>query len=408
MHDSILILRSGRCSWGKCFFCGYGKIPGHEPTKDNVIRDFREFFDCLPGTKKDSSRAFDRVKVFGSGSFLDEKQVPSGARRYFIGRCKKEGIKKVTIESRPEFITDDILMEFEGLDLTVSLGLEIACDEILDRIHKGFHKKDFEIAAGTIHKYGKVRTYLIVNLPFVSDIQKSIEESLDCSVKYALKFSDSIVLINLLPHGNTKVFRMWLGGEWNFLSKEEFYRITEKWKDHPKIELDSETFRFVPKFQKSLRQRLSGVGEEFLTHPHFEVWQDYLVRWYSPGERTRRTDGKNDRDILLFLPCAYKKPYSESRTHRQIIESIGRLPFSISGRIHHVMISNAGIVPREFEDMYPFNSYDWDEKLETVEIKDRYTQVTAERIRRYMDAHRDSYNRILCFLKYDSESYKAL
>jgi len=354
--------------------------------KEDLIRKFDKFFRNLDKTEN--------LKVFGSGSFLDEKQVPKEVRRYFIEKCRQMGIKKVTIESRPEFITTEKLKEFDGIDLEIGIGLEVADDKILKRINKGFSLKDYERAVDIIHKCNKkVRTYLLVNLPFVRDIEKSLEDS----VRYALKFSDSIVLINLLPHHNSKLFKMWLRGEWNFLSRDEFYKLVKKFAKNPKIEIDVETFKFIPKFPLELRENLSGVGEEFLTHRHFEVWQDYLQRWYCPPRK---------RDILLLLPCSHKKPYSKSKTHKKILRILKK--FKNYRRIHQVMVSNAGLVPREFENLYPFNSYDWDEKRETHEIKKRYIEITAERIERYLSAHKKSYKRILCFLRYDSESYKAL
>jgi hypothetical protein len=284
------------------------------------------------------------------------------------------------------------LEEFSGMELTVAVGLEVADDRVLDKMNKGFHLKDFEAAAAVLRaKDVKVRAYLLVNPPHVADAQKS----LDSSVKYALKFADSVVLINLLPHYASRLIRMWLRGEWNFLSKAEFNKVVEKWRNDPRVEFDAETFRFTPKFSPALQEKLAGVGEEYLTHPHFEVWQDYLLRWY---ERPK------EKDTIIFLPCSHKKPYSESETHRGIIAKLEEA--GLRGRVHEVMLSNAGVIPREFENMYPFNAYDWDESLETEEIKARYIQVTARRIKKYLSAQK--YGRILCFLKYSSESYKAL
>lgn len=387
MPEEILILKSGRCAWSKCLFCGYGSLQGQLLTTESLKRKFDFFFENLkPGTRY--------VKVFGSGSFLDEKQIPSTTRKYFINKCKEHGLRKLTIESRPEFITNERLKEFCSIDLEIAIGLEVADDKILKKLNKGLTLKDFERATRIIHEcHKKVRTYLLVNPPFVTDKKKSINNS----VKYALQFSDSIVLINLLPHYKSRLFRMWLNGEWNFLSRAEFENLIRKWKDNPKIETDPETFKFIPKFPRSLRENLTGVGEEFLTHRHFEVWQDYLQRWYQVP---------NGKDILLFLPCSYKKPYSQSETHRKILGILRKL--ENYQRIHQIMLSNAGLVPREFENLYPFNTYDWDEKEETEEIKNRYIEVTSERIRRYLNAHKKSYKKILCFLKYDSESYKAL
>jgi predicted RNA-binding protein len=72
------------------------------------------------------------------------------------------------------------------------------------------------------------------------------------------------------------------------------------------------------------------------------------------------------------------------------------------------MLSNTGLVPREFENHYPFNAYDWDEKQETEEIKKRYIEVTANRIKKYLEAHGKQYKMVCCFMKYSSESYQAL
>ncbi|MEA1925088.1 MAG: DUF5591 domain-containing protein [Candidatus Altiarchaeota archaeon] len=384
MSDAFLVLKSGRCAWGRCLFCGYGRIQG----KNLSLEGFREKLD---GFFKSLDSGIDHVKVYGSGSFLDENQVSNALRGYFIEKCLAEGVKTVTVESRPEFISREKIREFGGLELEVAIGLEIASDEILDKISKGFHLSDFEKAASLLHEEeASVRTYLLVNLPFV----KNLKESLEDSVNYALKYSDSLVLINLLPHGQAPLFRMWLSGIWFFLSREDFHNLAGGYGSNPKIELDAETFRFTPLFPRELRENLSGVGERYLTHPHFEVWQDYILRWYQPPSWKK---------TLLFLPCSYTKPYSRSRTHRGIINVLRDYK-----EIHEVMLSNAGVVPREFEDYYPFNSYDWDESKETGEIKQRYIEVTGDRIMRYLKAHGGHYRRVFCFLDYESESLKAL
>lgn len=383
MSEGVLILKSGVCGWGGCMFCGYGRIHGHPPTYENLRREFDLFFGGL-------NASVDVVKVFGSGSFFDERQVPARARKYFIKKCREKRVRSVTVESRPEYITENRLAEFGGLGLTVALGLESADDVVLGRVNKGFRLEDYERAADTIKSVGaKVRTYLLVNIPGVGG------RKLDESVEFALKHSDSVVLINLLPHGNTPLFRLWLSGEWNFLDEKQFRMATSKWRGHPKVELDFETFRFIPHFPPELRKPLSGVGEEYLTHPYFEVWQDYLLRFYRPRKK-----------IVLFLPCTHKKPYSESSTHERIIRILDET--RTRELVHEVMISNAGVIPREFEDNYPFNAYDWDERLETPEIKKRYVEVTAKRIGNYLRAHKKYYKHVYCYLNPESDSYKAL
>lgn len=386
MPSKTLILSSGKCAWGECIFCGYGRIMGFKPEAGALARKFNEFFGGLAGD-------VDGVKVFGSGSFLDEKQVPAGARKEFARLCKKHGICRVTVESRPEFVSKKTLDDFTRIEYTIALGLEVANNDRLSYIQKGFRVGDYEKAASLIHECdGKVRTYVLANLPGVVDVK----EELDNTVKHALRFSDSVVVINLLPHGNTPLMRLWTRGEWNYLSKKEFRSLVAGWNDNPKVELDEETFRFVPRFPKQLQEKLSGVGETYLTHPHFEVWQDYLTRWYTPPKNR----------VLLFLPCSKTKPYSKSKTHQNIIGVLEEA--GVRALAHEVMLSNAGVVPRELEDNYPFNAYDWDEKLETPEIKKRYIEVTAKRAADYLRAHKEYYLKVGCYLKHDSESYAAL
>lgn len=384
MAEATLILKAGNCNWHGCTFCGYGRISGYKPTEENLKKEFDTFFRKM-------GKDVDTVKVFGSGSFLDDKQVPEKMQVDFAERCRTTNIKRLVIESRPKHVSREKLATFKDIELTIAIGLEAADDILLDKINKGFYIRDYEKAVDVIHKAGaRARTYLLVNIPGEK------EDTLDSSVEYALKKSDSIVLINLLPHGDTPLFKMWVDGEWNYLNRQEFRRKTKKWADNPRIELDEETFRFTPQFPPEMRRPLNGVGEEYLTHPYFEVWQDYLVRWYRPPE------GR----IPLMLPCSRMKPYSHSETHRKVISILNKT--GTRGLFHEIMISNPGIIPREFEDRYPFNDYDWDERLETEEIKKRYIEVTERRIEDYLKAHHEYIKRAYCYLKPDSESYTAL
>ncbi len=380
---ATLVINSGKCSWGKCIFCGYGKI-----YKKRTNRELTAILDDFFANLKDDSV----VKIFGSGSFFDEKQIPKEIFEYFVNKCRENKISEIYVESRPQFITKEkiLCLKETNAKINIAIGLESAGDKILKTINKGFKLRDFENAANLIHSLDcKVRAYLLVNLPV-----KNRNAELEKSVNYGLNYADSIVLINLLPHENSEIFDLWIKGEWNFLSKEEFFDITSKWKNNPKIELDVETFKFIPRFRDT--KILDGVGEEFLTHPYFEVWQDYLQRWY------KKPAG---RESVLFLPCSAKKPYSESETHKKILNILSNLDKEKYKSVHQVMISNPGVIPREFENFYPLKSYNWDEKLENEFIKKRYIEVTKKRIIMYLQSQK--YNEIFCFLKY-TESYEAL
>lgn len=140
---------------------------------------------------------------------------------------------------------------------------------------------------------------------------------------------------------------------------------------------------------------LSGVGKDQLNHPHFEIWQKYFKENYYIEE---------DIKIILFLPCAAIKPYYNSPIHRVFNEIIDKY-----NNILKYVISNAGIIPYNFCDRYPFNSYDWNPLCETEAIKQEYIEITSQRIYDFFNAKKISNNiKFISYLRNDSESLKSL
>jgi len=383
--EKMIIISSGKCAWGECFACGWGRLKGPEPSihrlKDLIDDKFQEL-------KKEK---IDKLKVFASGSFLDDKQFPSTIRRYLAKKCVEHGIHNLVVESRPEFVTPERLEEFKGLKLTVAIGLEVADNDILKKYNKGFTKEDYAKAAENIHTSGqKVRTYLMVGIPFAKDSADATKKS----VEFARKYSDAIVLINTFPHSAAPIFNAWVSGEWKPLNKEEFNSIV---KNYPDCETEFDNFAFVPKFHREKQEFIKGTTEKQLLHPHFELWQDYFARFYEPPA------GKN---IALFVPCAFKKPYKFSKLHKAIFSVIEKL--KIYPKLHLIVISSPGVIPYEFSGHYPFTNYDWPEWEETPEIKKKYTDVTEKRIEIFLKKHAKHYDKFYCYFKPNAESYIAL
>ncbi|MGQ9469115.1 MAG: DUF5591 domain-containing protein [Nitrososphaerales archaeon] len=143
---------------------------------------------------------------------------------------------------------------------------------------------------------------------------------------------------------------------------------------------------------------LRGVGEDFLTHPFFEEAYSKILSIYKP---------KTHYKLCLFLPCSYGKPYSQSYIHYMIIKSLRRLKSDYE-KIHQIVLTNAGIVPRELEEHYPFCCYDWNPKFENPEIKDRYAEVLFKRLKGYILKFNDYYDKFACYLRWNSDTYRAI
>ncbi len=366
-----IVLNAGKCSWGKCLFCGWGK-DGVKVSAGELI----EKFDCESGDAE--------VKLFCSGSLLDDKQFPIEFQQHL---AKSMQGRVLYVESRPEYVTDDKLALFKGVKLVVAIGLEAGDNEVLKKLNKGITVEAYKKACGRIHAHGfKVKSYILVNHPFDYD------GLLDKSVTLAKECGDEIVLINTFPHAKSGLFDLWVAGEWKPISEQEFLERTNKYEG---VQLEPNNYAFMPKFPMEKKADLNGVGVEFIDHAHFNVWQDYLARLYNkPVNKT----------IALFVPCSKKKPYYNSRTHVSIRRAI--TGFDWYKNTHIIVISNPGVIPIEFADKYPFNAYDWDERNETPEVMKEYIRINTQRVKDYLNNHK--YERVFSYYKPSSESGQCL
>jgi predicted RNA-binding protein len=147
-----------------------------------------------------------------------------------------------------------------------------------------------------------------------------------------------------------------------------------------------------PRFAEKDYIGLNGVSMEQLIHPHFQEWQEwFLDKYEAPTDR-----------VCVFLPCAAIKPYYNSPIHK-VINSVLE---EYMEDIHRVVISNAGVIPYEHCDKYPFDSYDWNPLAEDEHIQEEYYNVTRQRIEDYLSRH--SYKAHVSYLRNRSLSFRAL
>ncbi len=152
-----------------------------------------------------------------------------------------------------------------------------------------------------------------------------------------------------------------------------------------------------PKFPKNKWLYLRGVGKSYLERNEFDKWFRYFTTEYSPPP---------NKEFVLFIPCAWGKPYSQSYIHYFIIKELQKI--KEYDRIHQVIISNAGIIPREFEGEWPFMSYDWNPLQETKKIKEMYLNTAKRRVLRYLKKHQNKYKHIFLYFRSYSEEEEAV
>ena len=95
---------------------------------------------------------------------------------------------------------------------------------------------------------------------------------------------------------------------------------------------------------------LKGVGKKYLDNPIFNSAHKKIIDEYFPSDL-----GK----ICLFTVCSWGKPYRQSYIHYFILKSL--IDANLFDKIQLVIVTNAGVIPYELSDDFPYFAYDWDQ-----------------------------------------------
>lgn len=169
------------------------------------------------------------VKIYTSGSFLDTEEIPVPVRDRVFDEFS--ACERVLFESRPEFITEDVLKTLPK-NVTIALGLESANPEVLRKsIRKGFTPEDSRKAGIRIKEAGlSVRTYLLLKPPYLTESQ-AIEDTVASAI-FADEYSDEISINPTNVQRRTQVEYLWKRGEfrppWIWSLIEVFKRLQGK------------------------------------------------------------------------------------------------------------------------------------------------------------------------------------
>jgi archaeosine synthase beta-subunit len=204
----VMILRTRGCAWSLqsgCTMCGY-----HTDSMWQKIPDEHFIQQIDHAMKKYHGEPV--VKIFTSGSFLDNTEINPKIRNMILTKLS-ETTQKISVESRPEYITEATLSEVkENIPLTefeIGIGLETANDFIREyAINKGFSFKDYQKAAIIMKKYDtKIKTYVLFKPPFLTE-QEAINDCI-ITIKKIKKDADTISLNPTNVQRHTLVDYLW-------------------------------------------------------------------------------------------------------------------------------------------------------------------------------------------------------
>lgn len=211
VEAGVIILPTIGCRWGRkegCIMCGYVYDAAREISQEKVVEEFKKALKGIDG--------IEYLKIFTSGSFLDPQELSANAMREILSYVP-EHIKRVQVESRPEFINEKALLDIKGTlsaELEVGIGLETANDRIRAAINKGFSFDDFEKAVRLCKRHDvKVKAYLLLKPPFLTE-KEALYDAKDSIVKAQKAGADRVSVNPLNVQRSTLVERLWQRGEY--------------------------------------------------------------------------------------------------------------------------------------------------------------------------------------------------
>jgi len=153
----------------------------------------------------------DIVKIFTSGSFLDTREISREERRKIFEVLPDV---EITVETRPEFVTESALEDLKGKKVEIAIGLESANDEVLKRcVNKGSSVSNFLKASRRIKEADlKVKAYLLLKPPFLSE--REALDDLKHSIDFCSEHADVISINPVNVQKGTLVEKLWFEGRY--------------------------------------------------------------------------------------------------------------------------------------------------------------------------------------------------
>ena len=165
-----VILRTKGCHWwwsSGCTFCGY-----FNDTRDDVTNEDLHAQWQYAKEKFEDFKDHAMVKVYTSGSLLEDREIPVEFQQTVLSDCQSLG-KELIVESRCEQLTDAKLTWAKQFNqsFAVAIGLEAYDDEVLRfHVNKGFSTKSWDRAVENLKNHGiRIKTYLMFKPPFMSE-----------------------------------------------------------------------------------------------------------------------------------------------------------------------------------------------------------------------------------------------
>jgi len=201
----VIIFRTSGCYWAVksgCSMCGYVNDTAVAVSPGDLEVQVQRF---LAAYGKEPL-----VKVYTSGNFFDERELPPESRRLILKELG-DRTEKVIVESLAHLVRPELVRE--GVEAVGKFEVALGLESANERVHRHAVNKPWGIAdhlkAGqVIHESGgTVKTYIVVKPPFLTE-REGIEDAV-ATARAADEVSDTTSFNPMNVQSHTLVDHLW-------------------------------------------------------------------------------------------------------------------------------------------------------------------------------------------------------
>ena len=203
------------CAWDRCEGCNLPMLSSSKQiTPEDLVKQIDYIFNYI--VKKDNVKDVKKVILSNNGSMFDEKTFPTPLLNYLFLQLsvKLPNLKKVALETRPEFCSDysmqlmdkvinSLREKNKEIKIEIAIGFEIFDTKLRNRsFKKGLSFKLFEAFVDNITPYGyEIKTYFMLK-PLIGMTEEEGKEDIRQAIDYidkVRKEKNAIINIHLNP-----------------------------------------------------------------------------------------------------------------------------------------------------------------------------------------------------------------
>lgn len=212
--------RDGTCGRGGCIFCS---AQGSGNFAASAQKSLSEQIEDAKSKIKNKYKGSNYIAYFQS--FTSTHIPPQTLREHLLYAANLPEIAAISVATRADCLGEEILAVLSEIaqikPLTVELGLQTAHDKTAELINRCCPLSEYEKAVDNLKKIGaEVVFHVILGLPF--ETKEMMLQTIRCVAD--LK-ADGIKLQLLHVIKNTRLCEMYENGEFEVLSKQEYFDI---------------------------------------------------------------------------------------------------------------------------------------------------------------------------------------